>query len=112
MRHAFRLLAIAFLAFAPRIDAQNQQEWSEPFPPYKIAGNLYYVGSRGLASYLITTPAGNVLINPSLVTSPPLIKASIEKLGFKYSDIRIILISHAHWDHNAGAAAMQAETRA
>jgi metallo-beta-lactamase class B len=79
-------------------------DWINPFPPHRVMGNLYYVGSEGLASYLITTPNGNILINSSLEQSVPLIQASIEKLGFKFSDTKILLISHAHWDHCAGSA--------
>lgn len=84
--------------------AQNSPNWSEPYPAHRIIDNIYYVGSRGLASYLITTSAGHILINSSLVTSPPLIRKSVEDLGFKFSDIKILLISHAHWDHCAGSA--------
>ncbi len=84
--------------------AQNPPEWLEPYPPFKIAGNLYWVGSRDLASYLIATPQGCILINSSLEPSVPLIQASVEQLGFKFSDIKILLISHAHWDHDAGSA--------
>jgi metallo-beta-lactamase class B len=78
-------------------------DWTVPFPPFKIAGNLYYVGSKGLASYLIATGQGHILINSDLEESVPLIRASVEKLGFKFTDIRILLISHAHYDHNAGS---------
>src|SRR5690348_15978729 len=81
-----------------------QGTWTEPFPPHRIAGNVFYVGSRGLASYLITTPEGHILINSSLESSVPLIKASVEKLGYKFSDVKILLVSHAHWDHCAGSA--------
>ncbi len=87
-------------------------DWTEPFTPHKIAGNLYYVGSKGLASYLVVTPQGNILINSSLESSVPLIQASVEKLGFKFSDTKILLISHAHWDHNAGSAAVKKLTGA
>jgi metallo-beta-lactamase class B len=76
----------------------------EPFPPHKIAGNLYYVGSKDLASYLIATPEGHILINSSFEESVPLIRASIEKLGFKFTDVKLLLISHAHSDHCAGSA--------
>jgi metallo-beta-lactamase class B len=69
-----------------------------------MIGNIYYVGSRGLASYLITTPAGHILINSNLKTSIPLIRESVEKLGFHFNDIKILLISHAHFDHDAGSA--------
>jgi metallo-beta-lactamase class B len=92
--------------------AQNQAEWSEPYPPFRIAGNLHYVGSKGLASYLVTTPQGHILINSNLETSPPQIRASVEKLGFKFTDIKILLISHAHWDHNAGSDAIKKLTGA
>lgn len=95
-----------------RVHAQASPEWTEPFPPFRIAGNLYYVGSKGLANYLITTPRGHILINSDLETSVPLIRASVEKLGFKFADIRILLISHAHWDHDAGSAAIKRLTGA
>jgi len=83
-----------------------------PFPAHKVAGNVYFVGSKGQASYLITTPKGNILINSGLVESPPMIKESIEKLGFKYADTKILLISHAHFDHDAGSARIVKETGA
>ena len=70
----------------------------------RLRTNLYYVGSKDLASYLIVTPKGNILINANLETSPPQIRASIEKLGFKYADTKILLNSQAHFDHAAGAA--------
>jgi metallo-beta-lactamase class B len=83
--------------------AQANADWTEPFPPFRIAGNLYYVGSRGLANYLITTPQGHILINSDLEENVPLIRASVERLGFKFADIKILLISHAHWDHDAAS---------
>src|ERR1700759_1368204 len=87
-------------------------DWVNPFPPHRVMGNLYYVGSEGLASYLVTTPQGNILINSSLEQSVPLIQASIETLGFKFSDTKILLISHAHWDHCAGSAKIKSLTQA
>jgi metallo-beta-lactamase class B len=92
--------------------AQANSDWTEPFPPFRIAGNLYYVGSKGLANYLITTPQGNILINSDLEANVPMIQASIEKLGFKFSDTKILLISHAHWDHDAGSAKIKQLTGA
>ena len=86
--------------------------WIEPYPPHKIAGNLYFVGSKDLASYLVTTPEGHILINSSLEESVPLIRASIEKLGFKFTDVKILLISHAHSDHCAGSKAIIEQTKA
>jgi metallo-beta-lactamase class B len=92
--------------------AQNAPEWTEPFPPFRIAGNLYYVGSKGLANYLVTTPQGHILVNSDLEANVPMIRASIEKLGFKFSDVKILLISHAHWDHDAGSAMIKKLTGA
>jgi metallo-beta-lactamase class B len=100
------------VATASRVPAQASPDWTEPFPPFRIAGNLYYVGSKGLANYLITTPQGHILINSDLEQSLPLIRSSIEKLGFRFDDIRILLISHAHWDHDAGSAAIKKLTGA
>jgi len=94
------------------IAAPGSPDWSEPFPPHRMIGNIYYVGSRGLASYLITTSAGHILINSNLKTSVPLIRASIEKLGFRFNDIKILLISHAHFDHDAGSAEIKQLTGA
>jgi metallo-beta-lactamase class B len=92
------------LAYAVRVAAQLPAEWTTPFPPFRIAGNLYYVGSGDLASYLIATPKGLILINGNLKSSPPLIRKSVEALGFKFTDIKILLISHAHYDHCGGSA--------
>src|SRR6185312_8905981 len=92
--------------------AQTDPSWTEHFPAFKIVGNVYYVGSRGLASYLITTPKGHILINSNLVSSVPQIRESVEKLGFRFSDVKILLISHAHWDHDAGSAGVKKLTGA
>src|SRR5205823_1721985 len=100
------------LAFAANLFAQVDPEWTEPFPPHRVIGNIYYVGSKGLASYLITTPGGNILINSNLESSVPQIRASVEKLGFRFSDTKILLISHGHWDHCAGSALVKQLTGA
>ena len=97
---------------AQTADQKIPPDWVNPFPPHRVMNNLYYVGSEGLASYLITTPDGNILINSSLEQSVPLIQASIEKLGFKFADTKILLISHAHWDHCAGSALLKEQTGA
>ena len=111
-RLSLLLVAVAVSAVVGTPGAQSGSDWTRPFPPFAIAKNLYYVGSEGLASYLVTTPNGHVLINSNLVESVPLIRASVEKLGFRFTDITILLISHAHWDHNAGSAAIKALTGA
>lgn len=92
--------------------AQTDASWTEPFPAFKIVGNVYYVGSRGLASYLITTPQGHILINSNLASSAPQIRDSVEKLGFHFSEVKVLLISHAHWDHDAGSAEIKKLTGA
>jgi metallo-beta-lactamase class B len=101
-----------FLAISARIAAQNPPSWTRQFPPHHIAGNLYYVGSEDLASYLIVTPQGHILINSSFEENVPLIEKSVAQLGFRFSDIKILLISHAHNDHCAGAALVKKLTRA
>lgn len=89
-----------------------QRNWNTPTEPFHIAGNLYYVGTEGLASYLVATPEGNMLIDGALPDSVPQIEANIAKLGFKVSDIKIILNSHAHFDHSGGLAQLKVDTGA
>jgi metallo-beta-lactamase class B len=115
MRHTRNVLSSALLLaliFLAGTKEKAQDDWTEPFPAFRIAGNLYYVGSKGLANYLITTPKGHILINSDLEANVPLIQASIESLGFKFTDVKILLISHAHWDHNAGSAMIKKLTGA
>lgn len=107
------LLVVCFTAaLLTNNNTSAQNDWTEPFPAFRIAGNLYYVGSKGLASYLVTTPEGHILINSNLEAGVPLIRISVESLGFKFTDIKILLISHAHWDHNAGSALVKELTGA
>jgi metallo-beta-lactamase class B len=96
----------------PAVHSIDQPDWTTPIAPFQITDHLYYVGSKDLASYLIVTPAGDILINSSLESSPALIRKSVEQLGFRFSDVRILLISHAHWDHDAGSAAILRATHA
>ena len=113
---ALLLRRICFIVFPLLLQgsllAQTDPSWTEPYPAFKIVGNVYFVGSRGLASYLITTPKGHILVNSNLVSSVPQIRESIEKLGFRFSDVKILLISHAHWDHDAGSAEVKKLTGA
>ena len=111
-RHALPASILVALACAVPAYGQANADWTEPFPPFRIAGNLYYVGSKGLANYLVTTPQGHILVNSDLEANVPLLQASVEKLGFKFSDIKILLISHAHWDHNAASATIKKITGA
>lgn len=102
----------SLLAFAATLLAQANPDWHRAFPAFKIAGNLYYVGTADLAVYLVHTPQGNILINTDFEQDVPLIRASIENLGFKYKDTKIVLISHAHGDHDAATKLVRSETDA
>ncbi|MET0634672.1 MAG: subclass B3 metallo-beta-lactamase [Chitinophagaceae bacterium] len=92
--------------------SKRPEEWSRNYAPFRIAGNLYYVGTYDLASYLITTPRGNILINTGLASSGPQIRSNIEALGFKFSDTRILLTTQAHYDHLGAMAEVQKATGA
>ena len=100
------------LILMPLAAQDNRTEWSKPFPPHKVIGNIYYVGSNFLASYLITTPQGHILINSDFEQTVPLIRKSVEQLGFKFTDIKIVLGSHAHDDHMEGDAMVKQLTGA
>src|SRR5579862_9411694 len=106
-----RALLLCFAA-AAAVFAQGNPDWHTAFPAFRIAGNLYYVGTADLAVYLVHTPQGNILINSDFAQDVPLVKKSIEQLGFKYSDTKIILISHAHGDHDEGTGLIKKETGA
>jgi len=108
----FRMLAAALLGLVLTAPAHAADTYMDPFPAHHVIANIYYVGTVGQANYLITTPKGNILLNPGLEQTPPMIKVSVEKLGFKYADTKILLISHAHFDHDAGAAQVIKETGA
>ena len=94
------------------ISGQVTVAMTAPQKPFRIAGDLYYVGSQDLASYLVATPQGEILINGNLASSPPQIRASVEGLGFRWRDIKILLNSQAHYDHSAGNAEIMRETGA
>jgi metallo-beta-lactamase class B len=111
-KRAFLGAVAAIVSSVGTIAAQSRPEWTNSFPPFRIAGNLYYVGSEDLASYLIVTPKGDILINSNLEESPRQIEKSMEALGFHLADIKILLISHAHFDHCAGSALMKKLTHA
>lgn len=88
------------------------EEWAKPYAPFRIAGNLYYVGTYDLACYLITTPQGYILINTGLAASVTQIKENIRALGLKYADIKILLTTQAHYDHMGAMAAIKKQTGA
>jgi metallo-beta-lactamase class B len=103
---------IAIFATAVCLQAQPNPNWTKPFPAHRVAGNVYYVGTYDLACFLITTPAGNILINTGVDGSAPMIASSIESLGFKVKDIKILLTTQAHYDHVAAMAEMKRLTGA
>lgn len=113
--HGLIALAISLLASAdqaalrpdPPIKCDSCDEWNAPLAPFKVFGNTYYVGTAGLSALLITSPQGHILLDGGLTQSAPLIAANIVKLGFRVEDIKLILNSHAHYDHAAGIAALQ-----
>src|SRR5512140_1352316 len=100
----FALVAASQTSAQTKQAKQGKTDWNAPFPPHKVIGNVYFVGSAELASFLITTPQGDILINSDFETTVPVIRASVEKLGFKFTDIKILLGSHAHGDHMEGDA--------
>ena len=106
------LILTTLMLIGSPLHAQTNPDWTTPVAPFRIAGNLYYVGSKDLASYLIVTPEGDILINSNLDSSVPLIRKSVEQLGFKFADIKILLISHSHFDHDAGSAELIRQTGA
>lgn len=106
------LLISFFLTAQKRIKPSVNEEWTRDYNPFRIAGNLYYVGTYDLACYLISTPKGHILINTGVDGSAPMIRAHVEKLGFKFSDIRILLATHAHFDHVGGMAEVKRLTGA
>ncbi len=125
-------LFASFLAFLPYASGQNRvadhnfarpapsddaipkswKAWNEPFNPFRIIANIYYVGPAGVSSFLITTPEGHILIDTGFESTVPRIKDSVTKLGFRIEDIKILLSSHAHVDHVGGHALMKSLTRA
>ncbi len=112
MRAILSCLFLILFSSPGSIPAQVDPSWTTPIVPFRIADNLYYVGSRDLAGYLVITPRGDILINANLATSPPQLRSSVEELGFHWSDIKILLNSQAHADHMAGAAEVIRETHA
>jgi metallo-beta-lactamase class B len=90
----------------------TEEDQTTAFPPHKVVGNVYYVGTRTLSSYLITTPAGHILLNSTYERNVRTIEQSVAALGFKFTDIRILLGTHAHGDHQEGDALVKELTGA
>lgn len=104
------LLAISAAAYAQK--SETERSWNQPVVPFKIIDNIYYVGASDITSYLITTPKGHILIDSGFPETVSQITANIAKLGFKLADVKIILNSHAHFDHAGGIAELKRLTKA
>jgi metallo-beta-lactamase class B len=92
--------------------AQDRSQWTQPFPPFKLIGNVYWVGTYDLSTYLITTDAGHILINTGFVETVPEIQKGVEQLGFDFDEVEILTATHAHFDHVAGLAELKRLTGA
>jgi metallo-beta-lactamase class B len=118
MRRALVLAFLVLVALArhelvePVARAQWDPAWRQPFESIRVAGNVYYVGTRGLSSFLIVTPGGGIIIDSGEAESVPFIRANIERLGFRLSDVKILLTGHAHFDHVGGHADLKRLTGA
>jgi metallo-beta-lactamase class B len=107
MRYA---LALIFF-FAGQADPVSRS-WNEPVAPFRIIENVYYVGASDVTSYLIATPKGHIVIDGGFTETAPMIRRNIEQLGFRISDVRMLLSSHAHYDHAGGLAELKSATGA
>jgi metallo-beta-lactamase class B len=87
-------------------------EWNRPVEPFRIAGNLYYVGAADVSAYLFATPQGHILLDTGFRETVPQIEANLKKLGFRMEDVRLLLSSHAHYDHVGGLAEVRGRTKA
>jgi metallo-beta-lactamase class B len=117
--HLMKLAALVASPLAAQTAAElfrrnigTPDQFNKQFPPHKVIGNIYYVGSESLASFLVVTPQGNILINSCFEATVPVIRTSVEQLGFKFTDIKILLGSHAHADHMEGDALVKQLTGA
>ena len=107
----FTRVLFSLLCIASPAAAQNA-DWTRPFAPLKLIGNVYWVGTYDLSTYLIATSEGHILVNTGLAETVPQIKAGVEQLGFDFDDVEILLATHAHWDHVDGLAELERLTGA
>jgi metallo-beta-lactamase class B len=97
---------------APAQYAPVVPDWNQPVEPFRIAGNLYYVGASNVGAYLFTTPQGHILLETGFAETVPRIEAGMKKLGFRLEDVRLLLTGHGHYDHSGGLAEIKRRTRA
>jgi metallo-beta-lactamase class B len=113
--YKFSFVLFLFVCFSAVTMAQKlegDREMNQPVEPFRIIGNVYYVGASDVTAYLITTPRGHILIDAGFEETVPQIKANVAKLGFKIEDVKILLINHAHYDHCGGLAEIKKLTGA
>src|SRR5215510_15515381 len=108
----FSIMALAVVSLSALSQSNAPAGWNDPFPPHKIMDNFYYVGTKELASFLFVTPAGLILMNSDYEASVPVIKKNVEDLGFKFTDVKILIAGHAHPDHVEGDALVKQLTGA
>ena len=104
--------AVVALSVPVPAAAQDKTTWTRPVKPFRIVGNIYYVGTEGIAAYLVTSGHRAVLLDATLAENAPLIERNIQALGFRLKDVKIILNSHAHFDHAGGIARLRHDTGA
>lgn len=113
LRRRLAACGLAGLAFASAAAAaQNPADWTRPVEPFRIVGNVYYVGTKGLGAYLITSPKGHVLLDSTLAQNVAQVERNIEILGFRLKDVKLLIENHAHADHVGGLARLKADTGA
>lgn len=115
MKYLFVILwSIVFVEANGQVNEPKpfNEAWAKPYESFRIVGNVYYVGTYDLACYLITTPVGHILINTGLAASASLIEKNVAALGFKFSEIKILLTTQVHWDHCGALAAIKSKTGA
>ncbi len=107
----FILLPLLSVCAAAQYAPANA-EWNRPIEPFRIVGNVYYMGASGVSAFLITTVEGHILLDTGYAETAPIVESGVRKLGFRVEDIRLLLASHAHTDHAGGMAATKAKTKA
>jgi metallo-beta-lactamase class B len=106
------VIALGLGAFACAASAGIPADWTRPIEPFRVVGDVYYVGTKGLGAYLITSPSGHVLLDATLAQNAPQVERNIEKLGFRLKDVKLLIENHAHTDHVGGLAQLKADTGA
>jgi metallo-beta-lactamase class B len=101
------LLGVAYVS--AQISDEQSRDWNQPVKPFRIVGNVYYVGAKEIASYLIVTSQGHILLDTGFLETVPRIKQNVARLGFRFEDVKILINSHAHSDHAGGFASLKKE---